>query len=807
MSDKKLTFAFVLDETSFGKVKRALDELIGKSKELAKTLSGVSLPGARGGFMGGGTVGRPGGAAATIGQNGGNVQTQLGKVILDNAQAFKSMANLGSASLKGLTDALKTNVDRQKREINTLQSALQGLSQTYARMGSARVGSGAGGAWGGGGRPPGGPASGGGGGGWAGVPSSGWGGAGSGGNPWTSQGPSGPAGPGGSSGGGSGGGGWFGANGPPGSNNPWLNWALGKSTGAQVARGAGAVGAGLALGYGVTQLFQAGNNYQLDVNAQRGQTVMPSWNRFRKGDTSELTALQYISRQSPEARQRILQSVGSTEADFSDVVGGFGGLKGGDFAGASAAGMDNKKYQRYQEMLAKVQSTMGYADTFGRGNEYVNESRGDRMALSRTGMGGFYFDKKTGQFKDSYSRTAQALESGAWTSGEYVGALTQARHLGGQPFAREFGWSIMGANASGYSGVGDLLGNAARGRGGLPGARSLAEGALGGGIATAAGIGLGNSLFGYDPRSGPGIDGSGALSAIQGGMSFNGGPADFNAVARAQLAMGAGDKLFGGFDGYQQGRNTISAIAAMPGGTTYAQDSLAGRTSFKELLELARGGTSARSRAYGYGKDEAQSQLQGVGESLFDRFVDQGGQDNVSKAVRSFRGSGKDLTKFMKTASKADREAMGVYMADEMGMDTEAGLGLADMFAGVDDKRELKRGKLPFGSVDDMEKKQREQNVIELKKQQDALNGVVKGIVDAIKGLSGGVDNTKGFGMLQGNVATLVDGFNRLSVATENLIGRMGGSTTLQTLGNDKGSPRTKAGAKTDVRDAKAGGF
>lgn len=44
----------------------------------------------------------------------------------------------------------------------------------------------------------------------------------------------------------------------------------------------------------------------------------------------------------------------------------------------------------------------------------------------------------------------------------------------------------------------------------------------------------------------------------------------------------------------------------MPGASSYAQESLASKSSFKELLALAGGETSLRSRAYGYGKEEAK---------------------------------------------------------------------------------------------------------------------------------------------------------------------------------------------------------
>ena len=583
---------------------------------------------------------------------------------------------------------------------------------------------------------------------------------------------------------------------------------------------AGMVAAGAGLGYGITQLFQRANNLTLDVNAQRGQAVMPAWQAMRRGDYSQLAAMHFISRQSPEARQRILQSIGSTEADFSDVVKGFKGLTGGELTGLTDVGMETAKYQRMQETMEKIKATMQFQASFGRGMEYVDQTRSDRMMLSRAGMGGFNRDPKTGEWNIAgTSKLLQNLEAQGYGAGELTSAKFQGQALGGRAFGGRMAWDIMGAQAAGYGQVGDVLGAAARGLGlgggafrgkgtGRAETRGLAQSALGGGIDVGAGLQLGQSLFGFDPRGT--VSGAGALAAIQGGMSFTGGPADFNQVARAQLGMQGLDRLSAGFDPYQQGRNIVSAVGIMPGATTYAQDVLGGKLSTKELLELASGrGGGPMSRAFGIGKDEATAQLGGMTAGLFGRHIEQGGDDPVSRAMRAMRGSGMSETDFMAQLGSQARgkgagakearsqlEALGAYAGFEMGGDVEGGVGMVEILSGVKGLagRDLKKGKLPYGSIDELEAKQREQHVIEMQKQQSALEKNIQSIVDAIGSLGGAEEKTAGFGMLKGSVDSLITDFANLSAATKNLIGSMGGSTTGQAFGRSLGgSGQTQA--------------
>lgn len=137
MSDKRLRFEFVLDQSSFSQVMSALDKMIAKSQVLAKTLQGINLGGGSGGILSGGGVGGGfGSPSQSIANNAGKgMGNSVSRVVMDNANVFKNMANLGTASLKGLTDALKTSVDQQRATISNLKASLDALGTTYDRLG------------------------------------------------------------------------------------------------------------------------------------------------------------------------------------------------------------------------------------------------------------------------------------------------------------------------------------------------------------------------------------------------------------------------------------------------------------------------------------------------------------------------------------------------------------------------------------------------------------------------------------------------------------------------------------------------
>jgi hypothetical protein len=789
-AEKSLKFQFVLDENSFNRVKRALDEMITKAQTLAKTLQGVGTGG--GGFGGGGSVNGGLQPSPWLNSQMPKAQTQIGKVVLDNAAAFKNMANLGTASLKGMTDALKSATERQRDELGRLKASLEALGNAYDKLGgrgrnalaiqakmvqvAGRITDGqdrlanipAGQSWlpgisapgAGGGTSPGMAAAGGAGG----APPMGW---------------LSPMG-----------------NGPPnpmgmlqsflGSTSPW----------AIAARMGMAVGTGA---INVASQSQGWNNAMLDTKAARGQVMAPSLQRLMRSDISDLLKNRELATYSSDDRVEALRRSGSMEARYlqglKEVAGSAKDLITGKApTGLSDDNLDTETMKRVMETRDRIGETAEYYLGRGRAYGYTQETAGSRITGSRILGAGFYKDKRTGGMKDSYTGLAARLHEQGFSVEELAGATTQARNMGGRDFASKYAGTIMSANAAGYGQVGDVLAAAGRGAGNNKSAMGLLQGALGGGIDTAAGLQLGSSLFGFDPRGT--VSGTGALKAIQQGFQFGaGGAQDLNAVARVQLGLQSADRLSGGFDGYGRGMNLVSAIGAMPGATTYAQDALAGRMSFKELAEIAGGGTSARASAYGISKGDAMSQIGGMTHGLFSRYVEQGGDDPVSRAMRAMKASGQSEQGFLaglgESARKGDKgarsqlEALGVFASDLMGGDTEGGIGMIQALSGVKDldKVSLKKGKVPGAGIDDETKARLSAEAENMRKSAEQLNVHFAEIVDAFGKIQDNFKAEASFGKLASSAEAATNRLYELAGVPQTDIEKGRGSSTRTATG------------------------
>lgn len=790
-AEKSLKFQFVLDENSFNRVKRALDEMITKAQTLAKTLQGVGTGG--GGFGGGGSVNGGLQPSPWLNSQMPKAQTQIGKVVLDNAAAFKNMANLGTASLKGMTDALKSATERQRDELSRLKASLEALGNAYDKLGGrgrnalaiqAKMVQVAGRITEGQDRlasiPQGAP--------WLpgiGAPGAGGMGGGSvaapGGIPAAAQGL-----------------GLFSriGNGPPnpmgmlqsflGSTSPW----------AIAARMGMAVGTGA---INVASQSQGWNNAMLDTKAARGQVMAPSLQRLMRSDISDLLKNRELATYSSDDRVEALRRSGSMEARYlqglKEVAGSAKDLITGKApTGLSDDNLDTETMKRVMETRDRIGETAEYYLGRGRAYGYTQETAGSRITGSRILGAGFYKDKRTGGMKDSYTGLAARLHEQGFSVEELAGATTQARNMGGRDFASKYAGTIMSANAAGYGQVGDVLAAAGRGAGNNKSAMGLLQGALGGGIDTAAGLQLGSSLFGFDPRGT--VSGTGALKAIQQGFQFGaGGAQDLNAVARVQLGLQSADRLSGGFDGYGRGMNLVSAIGAMPGATTYAQDALAGRMSFKELAEIAGGGTSARASAYGISKGDAMSQIGGMTHGLFSRYVEQGGDDPVSRAMRAMKASGQSEQGFLaglgESARKGDKgarsqlEALGVFASDLMGGDTEGGIGMIQALSGVKDldKVSLKKGKVPGAGIDDETKARLSAEAENMRKSAEQLNVHFAEIVDAFGKIQDNFKAEASFGKLASSAEAATNRLYELAGVPQTDIEKGRGSATGKAAG------------------------
>jgi hypothetical protein len=127
---KELKISASLEQAGFQAASRALTEMTQKAKELAKALQGIGMPGGGGGLLSGGGVT----GAGAGGNRGGGPTASIAQGINANVNVFKNMATLGTASLKGLTDALKTSTQQQKTQLDSLQRSLIALGETYDKL-------------------------------------------------------------------------------------------------------------------------------------------------------------------------------------------------------------------------------------------------------------------------------------------------------------------------------------------------------------------------------------------------------------------------------------------------------------------------------------------------------------------------------------------------------------------------------------------------------------------------------------------------------------------------------------------------
>jgi len=698
---KELKFQFILDESSFQRVKKAIQDLTSEMQKFAKAMQ----PAQGGGFglLGGANVGRPGTAAATVtqaaGKSGLNPITQ---VVAANADAFKSLASAGTTSLKGLTDALKRSVNDQLREVRGLQQALDRLGATYNNLGgkgttamavqnkmvqvAGRLQAARG-------------------------------------QLGTLQGMLGPQpelmpeipGPEGPQGRSRFSQWMYSPANAPGGKAQFFGGAI-KGIGPTSATGVAAMG-GIIVGGIMAAMHEAmaGTRMYSQAEARRGDLVAGEISRLRSGDITRMIARQDM-RQAAERRGDLDAETGflakattisgaglSAAKNLIAMKGGASGTE--DLTDPEAAMYANyqKKVEQYERSgdfinkrlaLERFNSEFGARVSTGR---ILGAGLNRKIGPKMTGLGlvpGFGGMGLGTTAQDTYLMQEAGLHRQGYSMEQLAGAVQQSRQLGlGGAYAGE----MMGAGAMGWGQWGAIRAAAARG-----GNANLALTALGATSNTAAGMEIGQTAFGFDPRGT--TSGIGLMRAIQGGgFDFTGGVNDMNLAARIQLGMGAGDMMAQGFDPYQRGRNLVSAIGLGRGLGTYGQDYLGNGMSFKQLMDAAQGNITITGKAMGITSGMARQQLQNMAGSVFERYVDQGENTPMAHAIRSFRRSGKSLSAFLRTSDASTREAMGAFLGRETGQGEEAGLGAIGLLAGVGNTK-LRSGKVPYGALGEVEK-------------------------------------------------------------------------------------------------------
>lgn len=774
---KNLKFQFVLDEASFQRVKRALGELTTEAQKFAKAMQSSG-----GGMFSGANVGAPPSATQTQGRSpqGGTQKTNIGAAILGDVEAFQKLAKSGKQGMSAMTDAVRTGVREQIQEINKLEAKMARLHERMARdpraayEGAFRTGLmnqmlGRQGQLGGAQERLGG------------LQSLQAGLGGGGGGMWNTIKTAGLTGD------------LTGGLGVRGMMGAGVDTILGPGLAGMIARSVsmGVAGAGAILNTSI-----ATNNMAGDLAASRGRTMSPMISRARSGGITDQLKMRYISQMDNQEKAEMLSRVVGSDTRLADLLGAAGStaksMAGGDFslsAFTDVAG-DTRTMERLQSVIQAVGERGDYGATYGRAQEYEDATRGERISSSRIRGAGHYLSKKvngkwtnwdpeTGRqtgmspeqlgyvARDTKTKTTGVLMRGGYSDPELDAATVQARAMAGGQFAGANAHAIMAANAAGYGGYGQMMAGAARAGGGL----TAGNAAMYGGIDRNAAIQLGAGIFGsgFDVRGT--TRGLGMMGAAQGpGFNFTGGVGDFNEVQRALAGMQAGSGITsGGLDSYQAGRNILAAIGANPGGTTYAQDYLGTGMSFKQMVDGAGGDMTKTAKNMGLTPEMLKSQLSGSFGSVMDRWVDQGGNDQLSRAMRGYRKSGNnDPMAYAKELYGSGRgkeaEAIGDYFGLITGEGEEAGEGAFALLGGVGNK--AKKGKGPAGGLDTATKAALEAQAKLMEENAKQLNATLGVIVKTFGNAPAFESMLTNFSALTTSVENVVTEFDKLAGIT-----------------------------------------
>lgn len=749
---KSLKFQFVLDEQSFARVKRALGELTTEAQKFAKAMQGSG-----GGMFGGANVGRPPSATATQGRGGAGQKTSIGSAILGDVEAFQKLAKSGKSGMSAMTDAVRTGVREQMREIEKLEGKMARLQERFnkdpraAYEGSFRTGlmnqmisrqgqigsaqanlaglqTAAGGA------------------GITGIPGV----------------PAGAA---------AGGGGTLAA----------VGGIAGLATMVAKTAGIAAAGAMMVLNTSV-QADQLG----LTQEARRGNALRPMIDKMKRGDISDQMAMYGLKNmKDSQEKTELFRSIFGTDANLISKAQGFLGgfsLQGQDLNqklvdvfGTSTQGTE--QIQKMQELIQSYKSTVDSQLGQQRYMDFTGATSADRVQSARIAGLGLFRDPKTGQLSDKrtqqYKNFLTLNEKQALASGDVMAGIIESRgQVGSGRFGREFALT----NASGYGGFNQVRGAAAR-----MGNAGLANMALGGGINSMAGIQLGMGMLGtgFDPRGT--VSGAGMLGAFQGGYGqFLGKTSDpashFNLVQQAIAGMGVGDALVGGkTSGFQMGMNLLGAINANPTGDVYAQDYLATGMSFKQMMAGAAGDLTETARLSGLTPGMMKDQLGNVADSALSLWVDTGAMDPRSRAMRRFKSSGMSTGEFMATSRDEDAKALAVQlgmMNPEFG--EEGAIGYMRLMRGQG--KGGVAGKTPMGGLDDETKMAAERRLKELDDTFNVLKEHFGAEGDITKGFTQWRDSVKAMGDLNASAEKLARTFGVLAGMSQAQIDKSLGS-------------------------------
>lgn len=731
---KSIKFKFELDNQSFQQVQNAVKALTGELQKLGGVM------GAGGGAFPGLSIGGAAPNKSTqIAQGQSKAQSinqpTMGKVIVENAQAFKKFANDSKDASKVMTDALKRDIGTQERSLDLLKNKLKDLGKEYQNLEKQQKGFLARGmasdeltnkmgelqgkiAETSGQTLKGAKQL---------ADSKGL-------MPATSQG---------------GFGGFM-------QNMGYTGSGFGGGAAGLMKGIAGAIGAAVAVGaFGLNEVREGGagmfagngpsggqGGMDIRAEARRGQLLNNRIRALRRGDVTQLMVQDEIRRDSNKSAyydqqidaiakaQAYVQGGGEGLAKLPvikqalGILGKGGGGNGTALEGLTDAEIQSKLLENAQGVEGQVAGSANFLDrqmAFEHFQSTFASRTNAQRVMGLTLEGRKVNGKTVGRFGDLAS---WAAENQVGTDA-YAGNLSSLRMQGGSKFAGSVAGYETLSQAGGYSGFGALASQANRGGNGF----DLARAALGGGIATGAGMQLGSMAFGYNALGT--TSGEGVLASIQGGIDFNKltEGQQFNKVQALQGAMGVNNALMSGsLDPATLGFSTLRAKQILgAGASTRAIDYLATKMDTRQMLDIGFKG----------GAETSEMQVRGVTRSdvrrmyaskfagaLRGEMSDPDTGSAVSKMVKGLE-SGLTPKGIWKTLSAKERMQAEVAMGTRTGHGGEESQALMEGFfsnVGLGMKgQKLKRGDALGAKLSGVEGAEAERQASEVRRQEQAL--------------------------------------------------------------------------------------
>jgi len=728
---KQIKFQFVVDQGSAREVNRVLDEMIKKAQDLGKALQGVG--GGGGGILGGVRAGSgTPSSQSTLAGRGGSASQRGGtftQILGGSADGFKKLASESGAAMKAMTDSLQRAASQQQSAVDKLSKELDALAKMYDKVGGK-----ASGAFGeklqglilnkaqevqdsrrelsklrqmegdqmAGPRDdtviPG-------------EAKRGFGGR---------------------------------------MKDAYAQGGVRGLMGAEMApgfgggrfgmSGVGTIGQALALAavgkWGYDEVREGGggifssdpNNagqgaMDLRAKSRRGKLLNSRIDALRGGDISQLIVREDIARDSATEKyyQQQMDAASTAEAYAKGGMEGLGKLplikqalglvgKGGGegtaLEGLTTAEIQSKLLENIQSVEAKQSDNV---DTHQRLKDfqYYQSSLGSRTNAQR--VMGLTLHGKDGRGgpQGTYGNLAGWATEQALNPDQVVSNFGSLRMMGGSKFAGQMAKYETLSQAGGYSGFGQLAAHAQGGGGTAQQAFQLARGALGGGIATGAGMQLGGLMFGYNPLGT--TSGEGLLAASQMGIdwkSLNEGQ-QFNKVQ----ALGGGMKglnavATGTLDNESLGASVLSAKRILGQDTTNpnrlgtrAIDYLASGMDLKQMYDIGQRGGKMTDKmdVYGIGRSDVRQQFSAKISSLFKSQLDDpavapglkkliGGLDADAASVAAGGPEGNTLQRLLGkgkgSLSAAEKKQINVALSNRTGMGGEEAEAAREVLGG-----------------------------------------------------------------------------------------------------------------------------